>query len=587
MVLAFGTTGVRLRLHNTSIEVGGELPESAVEGGWVAGEGGAAYDAWPPRNSSIFNESIPKSITLLDATTVLFKFSGNYVPENVTFPLRMWMRILGDVLEQVGTSSCVRPTSLAVELVVLESPPTASKTTAATAATTAAAVGAAVSVVTLNPATAAQIARLSSLQEISACVFENSGDTPVGFSGGSFTSLKIGESRGKYLRGGIIGNALVVLGGTAVLAIFLLVWLATTKSAAERENNTINAASSNISDLGSRHASSDWMQDFSAALEMGRLPSLYLPVYMVCAPATVGFGVALLSVTPVTTENVVLGSLTVSAFVVYATCVSRNLVRCFRLKLGHVTPVPRLNWLVFLCRPTDRWESSCAEDESWRRRNRLYFDAYNRWWFGLVDLWTSLAVGIINGISVSSREVCAAQIAMIMILFLTVLVIGLWFDPCTTRSLRYYLHTSNFLGFLSGCLLVASVRMDSAELLEISNWLMAILSAASVLKMIVDVAYVLYRYVRGMGTAGQKMKSIAGDPSPEVDLESELLVLPVQAHSGQEPAPVLAMTEATSGMSNGEGGCIQGSLMHLELEGVADKEERPADDESFHFDDDL
>jgi hypothetical protein len=150
-------------------------------------------------------------------------------------------------------------------------------------------------------------------------------------------------------------------------------------------------------------------------------------------------------------------------------------------------------WFFWLCSPTSKWTAATRVADAWRRRNRFYFNDYNRWWYGLVDLWSVIVVGVINGIKVSTRPVCAAQIGAMLLLFLVVLAMGIWFDLCTSRSLRYYLNISNALGLLSSCFLVAGVRTDNVLLVVLSSWTILLVSAISLLKLMVDLLFVIFQ----------------------------------------------------------------------------------------------
>jgi hypothetical protein len=366
--------------------------------------------------------------------------------------------------------------------------------TAGVVAKTSTSVAAVVSVVTLNPTAAVQSARLGALQSISACVGLADDSVPIGFGGGSFTGMVVGSGRGKYLVGGVVGNGLLVVAGSAVLVALMLVWGAT-------ECLKQEAAARGASTLA---------QKLREACEVGRVPSVYFAVYMVFAPPTVGFGTSLLQITPALPENVLVGSVAVAVGILYPTLVTINLARNFRCSLGptsasRATRVAAVDWL---CRPKLRW-TSAPEEAAWRRRNRLYFDDFDRWWYGLLDLWTTLLVGLVNGVNIAERVVCAAQIGVILFVFAGTFILGVLLDPCMSRSLRYYLNMSNFCGLVASCMLVAAVQLDSPQLLDASNWLMTGLSIVSILKLLVDVVYVIFRFLRTFDVSRKRRSSVA------------------------------------------------------------------------------
>ena len=413
----------------------------------------------------------------LNQTVVLFTFffdqSAFFQATSTTARL-----LLGPNTVAVESSLCSQ-IQVGVELVVS---PQADSSSASTAKTTQA-IGSVVSVVTMSPTSAVQMARLGALQDISACIVDVDGETPIGFAGGSFTSMAVGTGSGLYLRGGIIGNGLIVLVGTIALALVILAWgvLESAKRSVQKHVATPAAL----------------LKD---ALQMGRLPSVYYPVYLVMSPSMVGFGVTLLFLSPTSGLNIFLGLATCIAFTVYSGLVTHNLRTNFACHLEETKPPARPNILTWLCHPSKHWVSESNADLPWRRRNRLYFDDYDCWWFCLIDLWSSLIIGVINGVTISSREVCAAQIGGVLLVFAVVFILGIWKNPTLSRSLRYYLNATNFVGLLSCCCLVGAVRTDNATLLNFSNWLMALVSTISIMKLFVDVMYVFYRYFRSLGS---------------------------------------------------------------------------------------
>jgi hypothetical protein len=509
VLLSFAPTGVALaNWTENSTASRGVLPLDAVDGGWRF-EGSLASSALLR-----FNSSLSGLVRAVNATAVTFTFRKSLVLFNISVPIALQLRIRAHALtQQVSFVSCrIPPTSLAVELRV-GAPRTEVETrsSASTTASTTAAVGAAVSVAAMNPTAAVQMARMGALQEISACIVaSDKGQMPIGFTGGSFTAMEIGDSSGRYLRGGLVGNGLIVAAGTLLLAAVVATWSlmerarrisqhqqevtpVVTSSVESNAFDNANTAVSTARSTPDSHISAV----LGAALQQGRLPSVYYPVFMVFAPPMIGFGISLVFLTPATGVNVVLGATGVLALVVYAGAVTWNLKTRFCCRLEPVKRTrPVLVWLTWLCAPEVHWVSDGEEHEAWRRRNRLYFDDYNLWWYGLLDLWSSVIIGVVNGISVSSREICAAQIAIVLLVFLVVFVLGVWLDPCTSRSLRYYLNFSNALGFISSCLLVAGIRLDNARLIDYSSWIMTVVSVVSILKLLVDVLYVFFRFIR-------------------------------------------------------------------------------------------
>ena len=525
-----------------------EVPVSAAAGGGVEGpqllflwnlpplqqvdalgQGLAVYTLvlLPPVRVNTTSSSVLTSLAGQSGSPFPFSIAS---PNSSTliFTLTVNKTSIGDGSRRASSSRIVVPSlscpGLFVGIVVTVSGASAStQTTSQKAAATATSVGTVVAAASFSPTAAAQMARLGAMQSISACVFTND-DVPISFSGGSYTSLVVGSTPGMYLRGAVLGNALVVAAGTCILGAVVAAWTL-------RERFKLRIAA-NQSALHERVAGT-----IARGFELGRVPSVYYPVYAVFAPPTVGFAITLFSISPLSSENLLIATATCLIAIAYAIFVSRNLFNHRQaLELGSVKwpsrIVNRHNLLMALCHPKQRWCMREAVDDPWRRRNRLLFDDFDRWWYGLIDLWSSLVVGIVNGIQVSSREVCAAQIAVMLLIFLVVFGLGIYFNPCMSRSLRFYVNTSNAIGLASCCALVTAIRTDSELLLSISNWLMLALSSISILKLMVDVIYVLYRFVRSF--------DVMPSTSDHVGVHGDSLLLPVRcddADGTSDPIP--------------------------------------------------
>jgi hypothetical protein len=398
---------------------------------------------------------------------------------------------------------------------------------AQTASQTTSAVVSTLSAVSLNPTAAVQLARVSALSEISACVVA-AGDTPLDFASGSFTSMTIGSSRGKYLRGAVVGNTLVIIGGSVILLAVVVVWIIfeTAKSAA------LHRPPGLVSLLGK-------------ACEVGRIPSVYFPVFMVFAAPILTFSVSLLSLVAASsapggdTANFGIGLTGLLISVSYSSALTFLLLRCFSCVLEEQKLVSSrrsgigapARWLIWLCRPDRKWVSTAPELNPWRRRHRLVFDDYNRSWYALTDLWSTVLVGIIGGVDVSSTTVCAAQVGVLLLLYVVVFLLGVFLDPAMNRSLRFYINVSNFAGVLSSSMLVAAIRTDNPQLLDASNYLLMFMSFVALVKLIVDVLYVLYRFLRSLEVSSscQDEDELLG--APMLHQGAAVLVISSQAPS--------------------------------------------------------
>ena len=472
----------------------------------------------------------PVSTSVISASTIMFTIAPIYYDKYSTRSVRITIPASAFYCEG-------RSTNVSLELLISGSQAPPPATTAQTAAKTATAIGSVVAVASFSPTAAAQIARIGAMQSISACVFTND-DVPIGFAGGSFTSLVVGSTPGMYLRGAVVGNSLVIIVGSCILVLIIALWTVLEQvkySVARRHAPSFQQGGSDKVGL---------LATIGRACELGRVPSVYFPVYVVFAPSTVGFGVTLFSISPLSNENIAIALLICLVGIAYATAVTYNLHhQHLNLELGPVKWPPgilnRSSLLVTLCHPMQRWVVRDPQLDPWRKRNRLLFDDFDRWWYGLIDLWTSLAVGVVNGIQVSSREVCATQIAVMLIIFLVVFCLGVFLDPCMSRSLRYYLNASNAMGLLSCCMLVAAIRTDSALLLDLSNWFMMALSSISICKLVVDIVYVLYRFVRSLDVAIGTGTMTRGTGAAEDD--SVVVVMSSEAEGTRQlKAPCLA-----------------------------------------------
>lgn len=334
------------------------------------------------------------------------------------------------------------------------------------------------SMVSINPIVAGTVARMGAVQSVSACEF-NSLDGEIGFFGGSFTGLVIGTDSGKYLLGGIVGNGIIVLCGTAFLMLLILIRM---RSEAKLENNCGKSVSALL----------------LHSLGVGRVPSIYFPVYLVFGSVMGGFALMLLS-SPPTGANTSTAVVTLLAIIIYPTMVTINLKRNFNCSLVEVdfpTFPQRMGWVLWLCHPSTRWEVGDADSGNWKRRNRMCFDDFKIWWFGLLDLWSTPIIAVVNGIRVGSKEVCVAQLVVMFVLFSVLLGCGLWFNPCCTRSQRVYVNAMNAAGLMCSSLLIASIRVDSFAMFELSNWVMFIANLVSMFKLLLDLLYVSYRFLR-------------------------------------------------------------------------------------------
>ena len=366
------------------------------------------------------------------------------------------------------------------------------------AAKTAASIASIISVVTMSPSAASTTAKMSALQDISACIFTNS-DVPLQFSDGSFTSLTVGSSSGMYLRGAVIGNSSVVLVGGCVLFIimFIWVWIENLKLPVQDKRDGV-------------------ILRLQEACEIGRIPSIFYPVYLVFAPVTASFAVTLMFLQPALPENyaVALATLVVAlAFPSYVTISLQKNFPCYLVPAPRPPRTPQFEWLMWLRYPFVKWVCSPL-DTPWWRRNRLYFDDFNRWWFGLIDLWTMLLVGVINGVQVNSRTVCIAQLAAMLCILLAVFVSTWLLNPAVNLSLRWYQNSSNFLSLLACVIMITAIRLDNVFLLNVSSWIVLTVNCISLIKLLIDLIYVIYRFIRSF------------DLSRPMEVPDELLVLP-------------------------------------------------------------
>ncbi len=419
-----------------------------------------------------------------------------------------------------------------------------------------------VGAVTMNPTAAVQMARINALQDISECVF-SAADTPLSLSDGSFYPMALGTAPGKFLRGALMGNFIVVATGSALVAILCMLWMYVEQLKKRR------------ADTDSARAfcwSTDGQRLLDLALQRGRLPSIYLAVYFVMGPPSLGFAISLLSITPSSLDNIAVGGLALVVLLIYPCCVTHTMTTQFccctvpRRNVSEEATVPdeplgpkdankirkgNRNLLGALleawCEGTVQWVgnadasansnadacevvspeslagtsplssplllqhelspagtsgSDCfARREAWRKKYRLYFDDFTIWWYSLSDLWTSVAIGVINGIRVSSKAICAAQLASLLCLFIVVFLMGIYFNPGLSRSLRFYMHFSNAVSLSSCILQLLSNRVDSSSASDVAAYLSVSVNLISILKLLLDVVNVLYRLIASIGKA--------------------------------------------------------------------------------------
>lgn len=94
------------------------------------------------------------------------------------------------------------------------------------------------------------------------------------------------------------------------------------------------------------------------------------------------------------------------------------------------------------------------------------------------------------------------QLAAMLVIFLSIFVLTLYFNPAMSTSLRWYMNICNGTALLSCIIRIASIRTDNSAMLNFSNWLMFLVNVVSLMKLALDLLYVLFRLMRSVfGTA--------------------------------------------------------------------------------------
>ena len=442
--------------------------------------------------SSIYSDSaagdpIPRSLWLVavDQVEVRFIFDESVVRRTSDTVTTVRLPIL--LLCTTPATAAALSITVSVGPQLLSSAAQVSKGTAAA--------GAALSIVTASPTAAAQLSRMIALQEISSCIFAVNDDDPISFSDGSYLGLSVGTTPGRYVRGAILGNTIVIAVGSIVLISLLLIIVLL------RQQRIDSASQQRTHKFG---------EIVTEVCESGHIPSIYSSVYVVFAPVMIGFGMALFFFTDSSAKggNTFLGIVTLlagGAFPAWSSHSLRKLSLAIRLarrkqreggteKNRATTALERL--LASLCMSEVKWVPKVEGDlvtMGALKRHVLFFNDYTVWWYGLVDQWTSFLVGVVSGIRVESRSMCTAQLAVMLLVFVVICAAGIFVNPGATRSTRWFQGVTNFCGLAMCCIMIAGVDKNEPLMLDASSWLGATVNIVALIKLVLDLVFLVAR----------------------------------------------------------------------------------------------
>ncbi|MDP3794612.1 MAG: hypothetical protein Q8R13_01640, partial [bacterium] len=352
----------------------------------------------------------------------------------------------------------VTPQPFAVPLIAI-----AATTTAATS----------VAAVSGSPATAATAARVASLQKLLVCAASFTEEVD-----GSLTGLAVGPAHGAYLRGAMVGNALVVVGGFCALVVL---------------------AACVVAALGRKHSLGD-------ALLALHWPSCAYPVAMAVLQPTASAAVTLLFA-PLGGGDV---ALSVAALLLGCALVAA----VARLLLGPAFPgslaereaakpedvgaagvlrrALRSRFLV----SSQHWVYADGRPSAFKRRYMLLLEGVGRAWFPVLDVSLALASGVVLGVPPSAgpgTAVCVWQAAVMAAVFAALLVCGAVLRAVLSPFGTACCVLTNALGVVASLSLVVALSSpaQSARATDAAAACALMMSVVSGAKSLVDIATLL------------------------------------------------------------------------------------------------
>jgi len=385
---------------------------------------------------------IPLMLTERNVSTIEFtigpasynKFAANMI--TVTIP--SWQFHCRGKSVDVVVTITIFPLPLAI--------PQAVSATVATAASF-------IAVASVSPAAASTAARISILQNLLQCQFDDSIDAY------SITTLTIGPAANQGLRGAVVGNWLLFFGMSSlvllVAAIFSVV-------------------------VACKHGAS-FRMTMMHLLCVLHFPSILAVPGAVIFQPTLAASMSLLWRATMNAD-VILGVFGLVMCLVVAVHLTIPLVVGFSCELQ-----PRreqLAWWQKFIDSEKHWVCLGGRNR-WKQRYLVLFSDFSNPWYPAVDMWIGLCAAMFSGVVIESRGFCSAQLIVTGIGYVTVLIIQVVTWPTLSPLSMVFSVVANVSGATASICGVIAAYTNGANALRVSSIATLLLGIVSMAQSIV------------------------------------------------------------------------------------------------------
>ncbi|CUG35280.1 serine-threonine protein kinase, putative [Bodo saltans] len=386
-----------------------------------------------------------------------------------------------------------------------------------------------------SPASAIAVTRLAILQALLSCNVVATAD-----GGNSLIGLSLGPVAGGYMRGAVVGNIFIVVCFVAATGLLLLGFMLYGRMAHGHPfHRTVGALQATFHVPG----------------------VLMLPIAAVCQP-TLTASVQLIAMQPVAGDRLfgILGVVAVLLLMLPFT-VAVLCTFCLELSTGsaeeqqmstvplkdHATWGKVLYLKAILFQRRARWvpRSQDAAAVRWKQQFGPIFADSATWWFPLVDMWISAAVGVVGGVTLNQTSVCRGQLLFVGLVYLASFMLQLFLVQPIRFIVRIYCASVQLLGVIS-CIAVAAALYQGVEAettsVLVASYSMLLIAAISTLKSFTDCVALGIAFPSTVRKAQTRIASLPSScsslpPSP-LDLPDEDIVVDdLDDEDGAPPPP--------------------------------------------------
>jgi hypothetical protein len=141
----------------------------------------------------------------------------------------------------------------------------------------------------------------------------------------------------------------------------------------------------------------------------------------------------------------------------------------------------------------DRARWVCAAHDpgalAWKKRFIPVFVDCGTWWFPLVDMWISAAVGVVGGLTLSNTKICQGQLSVVSAAYLASLLLRMFVVKPLVLASKIYAVFLQFLGVVScGAVAVALIQDQDQETpsVMVATYSMMMIALLSTVKSLAD-----------------------------------------------------------------------------------------------------